>query len=1067
MTPERWQQIECIYHGALESDPDARAAWLAEACAGDAELHREVTSLLVYDDSPVSLIATPALEVAARELAARASAPAPVRIGAYQILSLLGRGGMGEVHLAFDTRLKRQVAIKLLPAELPSQPEHLRRFAQEARAVSLLNHPNILTIYEIGEASAEEGGAHYLITEYVKGETLRQQTASAPDNRLKLGDALEVAAQVATGLAAAHEAGIIHRDIKPENVMVRRDGIVKVLDFGLAKLTRMRNSDFGMRNEDREDAATLMQTPQTNPQSPIPNQSTAPGTIMGTVSYMSPEQARGERVDARTDLFSLGVMLYEMVTGHAPFVGATTSETLAAILRDEPPQVAHFVREVPAELERVVKKALVKDREARYQTASDLLLDLKDLQHELAFEAKPARTREPEMDKREAVTALLPTVRPHETAENEAPHRTSSTNILIGEIKRHQLGVALTLVALVIAAVAAFYYFNRQPILTDKDTILLADFTNTTGDSVFDGTLKHALAVSLGQSPFLDLFADNRVHDTLRLMNRSPDERVTPSVGREICQRQGLKVLLTGTIVSLGRNYVLNLEAVNAQTGEVLAREQTEAEGKEQVVRSLGEVASRMREKLGESLSSIQKFDAPQAEATTSNLEAYKAFNLGEGHAVAGRFRDAIPFLKRAVELDQNFAMAYSLMGTMHFNLNQSQSAAEYSRKAYALRDRAGEYEKLRIAAYYYNHGSYETDKLFEVLAIMKQTFPRDWRTTNLLAGAYTRTGQSDKAIAEARESLRLNPSFAIPYRYLGLALIRLNRFAEGRKVYEEALGHKLDLTDFHSRLYEIAFVGGEMAAAQQELDWASGRADEYVAFDWQTRAAAFVGQWRKAQELSHRTIELSARGDTLEVAAQYATEQALRSAVFGDCRQAKTAAAQGLKLTRGRTSLPRAALALALCGEANQVKPLMEELHNRYPADTATNSIWLPTIHAAMELQRGNAGQAIEQLQLTARYEAAAEFWPQYLRGQAYLQLKRSAEAAAEFQKILDHRGYAPLSPLYPLAQLGLARAAALTGDTTQRHKAYTDFLALWKVADADLPVLIEAKKEYEKLRQ
>ena len=652
------------------------------------------------------------------------------------------------------------------------------------------------------------------------------------------------------------------------------------------------------------------------------------------------------------------------------------------------------------------------------------------------------------------------------TAETVSARVTSSVEYIVTQLKRHRLGALIALAILVFAAVASFFYFNRAPALTDKDTILLADFVNTTGDPVFDGTLKKGLAVQLEQSPFLNVFPEARVRQTLRLMGRSPDERVTGEIAREICERENIKVLIASSIATLGGHYVLTLEAINGQSGEVPAREQVEAEGKEQVLRALSQGATRLREKLGESLSSIRRFDKSLELATTSSLEALKAFSQAEEQALRGRFPEAIPSLKRAVDLDPNFASAHGLLAVIYFNMKQRRLAADYAEKGYALRDRVSEYEKFRVVSYYYGFVTGEADKRIEVLEMQKQTYPRDFRAPAMLATVYDELRQSDKAVAEALEAVRLNPDFAAAYRNLGLAFIELNRFAEGKEVYERALQQKLDLAGFHSGLYEIGFVSGDRAAMQRQLDWASGKPDEHMALDWQTGVAAFAGEWRQAQDFARHAIDLAIRSEAKEEAARYAGEQALRAAVFGQFTSAKAAAAQSLALDRNQIPLTRAALALAQSGEPSQVQPLIAELAKAHPKDTLLNGVWLPTIRASMELQRGNAGQAIELLQAATHYEAAADFWPPYLRGQAYLRLKSGREAAAEFHKILDHRGEAPLSALYPLAHLGLARASALAGDAAGSRKAYQDFLALWKDADADLPVLIEAKKEYQSLK-
>jgi len=736
---------------------------------------------------------------------------------------------------------------------------------------------------------------------------------------------------------------------------------------------------------------------------------------------------------------------------------------IVSILERDPLPLVQYSPEVPAELERIVARALHKNREERYQTAKDLQLELKSLAKETEIPASPKGLHASAASSGRQTAKTQGAV---SAAEQGAPHSTSSAEYIITQLKSHQRVALITLVILVLAAVAALVYFNRAPALTDKDTILLTDFVNTTGDSVFDGTLKKGLAVQLEQSPFLNVFPEARVRQTLRLMGRSPDERVTGEIAQEICERENIKVLIASSIAPLGSHYSLTLEAINSQSGDVPAREQVEAKGKDEVLRALSQGATWLREKLGESLSSIRRFDKSLELATTSSLEALKAFTEAEVQALRGRFPEAIPSLKRAVERDPNFASAHALLAVIYFNMKQPRLAADYAEKGYALRDRVSEYEKFRVVSYYYGFVTGEADKQIEVLEMQKQTYPRDFRAPAMLATVYDELRQSGKAVAEAIEAVRLNPDFAAAYRNLGLAFIQLNRFAEGKEVYERALQQKLDLAGFHSGLYEIAFVSGDRAAMQHQLDWASGKPDEHMALDWQTGVAAFAGERRLAQDFARRAIDLALHSEAKEEAARYAAEQALRAAVFGQFTSAKAAAAQSLALDRNQIPLTRAALALAQSGEPSQVQSLIAELTKAHPKDTLLNGVWLPTIRAAMELQLGNAGQAIELLQAARLYEAAADFWPQYIRGQAYLRLKSGSEAAAEFQKILDHRGEAPLSALYPIAHLGLARASALAGDVTGSRKEYQDFLALWKDADADLPVLIEAKKEYERLK-
>ncbi len=1043
MKPERWAKIEQLYHAALERNSSARAAFLAEACADDAPLHRQVTALLEQDDP--AFINTPALNLAAQALAAEAVGmdEASTRhfvaqqLGAYQLLAPLGRGGMGEVFLAFDARLQRKVAIKLLPAEFTADAERVRRFAQEARAASALNHPNIITIHEIGEAISETETTHYLVTELVEGETLRQQMTNAAQQRLTVTAALEVAVQIAAALVAAHEAGIIHRDIKPENVMVRHDRLVKVLDFGLAKLIEVRNAECGVRNDE---ATARLHSASDTPHS------TALGVVMGTPRYMSPEQARGERVDSRSDLFSLGVVLYEMVAGRAPFVGKTTSEMIAAILRDEP---ASLVEIAPPELERIVHRALSKDRAERYQTATALLDDLNQLKEQLLAEKFVAPPSSGSSRARN-----LPT-------EGEATNKRRWRGTLVG------VGVLAIIVLL-----AAWFYFQRAPVLANKDTILLADFENKTGEDVFDTTLKQGLATQLEQSRFLNVFPEARVRQTLRQMEHAADTRVTAELAQEICERQNLKAFIVGSLAPLGSHYVITLAALRGQSSEELTRAQSTATSKEQVLQALTAAAAQLRAQLGESLNSIQQSDQPLEQATTANLQALKAYSESLARLYVGRFVEALPFARRAIELDPQFASAYDQLKVICFATEQPETAAEYVAKSFRLSEErairlkgsVSESERLDSAAWYHFLVTGNQSKQLEYLLLGRQLAPRFAPAHNGLGLYYNFLGQSEQALAPLNEAIRLNPNFAAPYRLLARALIRLNRFAEAKHTLTQALQLKLEFTEYHTQLYQLAFIGGDAVRMQQQLDWAQGKPDEYVALDWQTGVAAFAGQWRQTQDFSRRAIDLAARGDNRELAARYATEQALRSAVLGNCQTSKTSAAQGLTFGRGRLPLARAALALALCGASSQAQSFADELAQRFPEDTVSQSIWLPAIRAALSLQQGKAAQAIEQLQATSRYEAAAEFWPQYLRGQAYLQLKQGAAAAAEFQQILDHRGYAPLSPLYPLAQLGLARAAALTGDTARSRKSYGNFLAVWQEADVELPILRAARKEFEK---
>ncbi len=1033
MKPERWQQLKQIFQSALERDPAERSAFLNQACDGDPELRREVESLISSHDEAGESIEMMGAEAATKMLSAEQSSIEGKLIKHYRVLSRIGRGGMGEVFLAQDTKLNRKVALKLLRSDLTANEDRLRRFQQEAQAASSLNHPNILTIHEIGQDNA----LHFMATEYVEGETLREHTSRA---RMSLIQVLEVVVQVASALSAAHQAGIIHRDIKPENVMLRMDGYVKVLDFGLAKLAEPKAIDTM--------AATL------------PKVDTAPGLVMGTINYMSPEQARGLAVDARTDIWSLGVMMYEMTAGRQPFEGDTASDVLSLILQKDPVPLTNSLPEAPAELERIARKALRKDKEERYQTVKDLLIDLRNLRKALELEAEMERSAPP-MSGRATIVGQSP----------ETAHSASSAEYIVQGLKHHKrIAVGAVALLLIASAVAAFFYFKfkRTPALTEKDTILLADIVNTTGDPVFDGTLKQALAIQLEQTPFLNIFPEQSVRETLRLMNRSPDERVTREVAREICERQGIRAMFLGAISSLGNHYVITLEATDPRTGDTLARQQLEAGSKEQVLNVLGEAATKFREKLGESLVSIKKFDTPLAQATTSSLEALRAVTLGVAQANRGQASEAIPFLKRAIELDSNFAVAHHALAMAYWNSgNESELARLHITRAFELRDKVTEREKLLITSSYYTITD-DLDKGIETLEVWRQTYPRDATARNNLALGYLRIGKYEKAVEEASEGIRINPNMINLYLNLGSAYQALGRYDEAKATIKQAQARNLDHSAMHFAIYEIAFAEGDQAEMQRQLDWASGKSLEGVFFYLQAHAAAFSGQRRKSQELFRRSAEINERYSLKEYAAWGQADYALLNAAFGDCPQTKESAANALNIVRGQEAVWRSALALALCDETSRAESLARELVKRYPKDTLVNTAWLPMIQAALEIGRGNTEKAVKLLETARRFEMGVDVGvlPTYIRGLTYQHGRAGAEAMAEFQKIIDHRGVVRVSALYPLAHLGLARAAALTGDTAKSRKAYEGFFTLWKDADPDIPILQQAKQEYDKLK-
>jgi eukaryotic-like serine/threonine-protein kinase len=975
----------------------------------------------------------------------------------YRILSKIGAGGMGEVYLAEDMRLERQVALKILPEQFTQSPDRLRRFVQEAKTASALNHPNIITIHEIGETA----GTHFIATEFITGETLRQRMAR---QMVTIHDALDLGIQMAGALQAAHAAGIIHRDIKPENIMLREDGIVKVLDFGLAKLVEP-SSSFPPATTSETDAPTIMQV------------HTEPGVVMGTVSYMSPEQARGKPLDARSDIFSLGVLLYEMVAGCKPFRGDTPSDIIAALLVKEPLPVNQLVPDCPNDLNHIINKALRKDKDERYQTIKSMLADLKTLKQEMEFEARLRRSSSStpavalKTSTIQAVGGATTQVLDVKSSVDLARHSTmASAEYLVSKIKSHRRVALITLALIIATSIAAYFYFNRKPVLTIKDTILLTDFVNTTGDMVFDGTLKQGLAVQLGQSPFLNLFPETQARQVLQLMGRAVDTRLTADIGREICQRQGLKALIVGSIAPLGNHYVISLEAINAQSGETVVREQVEAESKEQVLKSLGQAAVNLREKLGESLSSIQNFDAPIEQATTHSLDALKAFSLGLEQSYQGNYSKAIPFYQRAVELDSNFALAYLGLARERLNTNVPDLAVEAATRAFDLKERTTENEKFQISTFYQMSVHNDLDKAIEVGELWKRSYPHYSKPYHALADLYISVGQYAKAIEAGREGIRLNPGVAATYSNLAGALVHLERHEEAKEVYRQARARGFDAPEYHYYAFWLALFDRDIVVMQQEVDWfEKSSTHPHFAPILRSLEATFQGRWREALAESERAREITERRQLTGETIWLARVDALRSATMGDCKTAKQKAATIISLSTRNDDLARAALALALCGDTPQAQAIAQRMAQRDPKDTLLKGVWLPTIRAAIEIERGNYQQAIDALQPTGSYEgAAAGLYPIYLRGLAYLRKGAGAEAEAEFQKMLKHRSWTlpTWTQHYPLANLWLARAAALGGDKVKARHAYEDFFAIWKTADADLPILQEARHEYEKLK-
>ena len=989
--------------------------------------------------------------------------PQGVQFGPYRILEQIGSGGMGDVYRAQDTRLEREVAIKLVSDRYLAEafgsgstapglrggairtPSALgtlshRRFQREAQSASSLNHPNICTIYDIGE----QAGSPYLVMELLRGETLREALWRGP---LSATEVITYSRQAAAALAAAHAQGIVHRDIKPANIFVHEGarGVkqIKILDFGLAKKP-------GVELQELTEAAYA------GPAKPPGTDAggadlTVAGVTLGTVAYMSPEQSKGEPLDARTDLFSLGVVIYEMATGSKPY---------SPLLTKEPGPVSTVNRTMPAPLDGIVARLLAKDREQRYQTAEELLQDLERLDAQISHASSGKVSAA-------ALSGLHPAVQDLPSAEKPRDRR-----------------VPLLLAAVVILLLAgAFIWWKHRPAVAPrsaaapataplptaaKNAIIVADFVNQTGDPVFQTTLNQALVVQLGQSPVLDIVSSQHLRQSLQYLGKKPEDAITPAIAREIGEREGIKAILTGTIARLGGDYIITLSAQKTATGDQIASIQTQASGEEKVLDALNGAASQMRARLGESLDSIQKLNTPFGQATTPSLEAFRAYALGdEAHSRDSDMPEAEDHYKRALALDPKLAMAWARLGVIYLNSGQNGKAIEYFTRAHELSGDVSERERLYIEGHYYSDVMGDLDKAIETLQVAVQEYPLEIDNYVNLGNIYKGEAQ-EKAEQVLLKALAIQPDEAIAMTNLVLVYTSMDQFDKARNYIAQASQAGISGTDLLGDDMGLYGATGDVAAIQRILAEGTGRPDQFQLTGRWGNIQAQWGQFQAAAAALQQAAGQAGDAKAPDAQALFLLNAAYIGWPAEQCQNPQAAVKQALAVDKSKATQIAAAATQAFCGEGKPALPALDVLEKKYPDDTLVQQVCVPQARAYIALQAGDARKALDLLAKGQAFDQASP--GPYLRGLAYLQSHDASNAIAAFKIATKYKGASftnannipfPLNS-YALGLLGLGRAYAMAGDKADAKTAYDRFFAEWKNADIGLAVMAQAKKEY-----